>query len=326
MPWVNRTGLPEWAVKMASKQTYSRPQGDNVFSVTELVGSPLIARLWRDHGHEVETDVAHEGNRLLGNAFHFWVETHGKGPQSFHEERLNSTVTVDGKEYIVSGATDAAEDALLTDQLTLWDIKTCKSYAVIDGNAKSEWCAQVNILARLWAKHGFPVESMKILAVIKDWSETEARFKPGYPQASMVVVDVPTWSAKQTSDYVVSRIRLHVAAKEAASSADVPLCEPGRMINGKWWGGERWQREPCFAVKKEGAKRAISGGKCETRAQAEALIAEQKKPGDYIIEERPGTETRCESSLWCGVRKFCGHGREIISRQQFEREMRGGND
>src|SRR5688572_23963422 len=97
----NFTSLPEWAVKAAADK-YRRPPGPNVMTVTELIGPPLVARLWRDHGHETNEDVSDMGALLLGNAVHAYFETHGDGARSLHEERLSKAVIVDGEEWIVS--------------------------------------------------------------------------------------------------------------------------------------------------------------------------------------------------------------------------------
>ena len=63
---------------------------------------------------------------------------------------------------------------------------------------------------------------------------------------------------------------------------------------------DKWERETTYAVKKEGAKRAVKV--YETLAEAEAHVNE--KPSDNLsIETRKGEAVRCLS--YCPARSFC---------------------
>ena len=90
-------------------------------------------------------------------------------------------------------------------------------------------------------------------------------------------------------EYIETRVQLHM-------NPDPPVCTAR----------DKWERETTYAVKKEGAKRAVKV--YETLAEAEAHVNE--KPTDNLsIETRKGEAVRCLS--YCPARNFCNEAGKL---------------
>lgn len=319
MRWANDTGLPAWDYAATTAVTYQRPEGVD-YTVTELLAPAYQRRLMRDHDDEIVLDVADQGHRIIGTAVHLFYEKLGAGPRTLHEERLKQVINVHGLgEFVISGATDVVEDVFVEDGGVLWDIKSCKAFAIqIEGGwAKAEWTAQCNILAWLWRQAGFRIDRCAILGMVKDWGKG-GRFKEDYPKHSKVVVPVPAWTDDEVVSYIHGRIRAHEEARRASTVESLPLCGDGYVNSAnRWQGGETWQKRPGFAIAKP-------GGSCRklevSRDAAEAYIARKGWVGKgYEITQRTGERIRCSDDLYCSVRQWCPRGQELI---RLENEVR----
>ena len=131
---------------------------------------------------------------------------------------------------------------------------------------KPEWEAQQNIYAWLVSKvKGRPVKSVRICALIRDWSRREAAINPDYPQAPIQVIELSLWPLDKTESYVRERIELHRETKVRGDwNEDLPPCTQE----------DRWVRETKYAVKKEGRKTAVRV--LDNEADAKVLAEEVK--------------------------------------------------
>lgn len=279
MKITNKHNVPETLVALANKQYYSKGKAD--FSVTEIISPPQVQRLRRRHHEEIEQDVADMLWQLLGSALHVVAER-GEADGHTTEERIFAEI--DG--VTLSGAIDLQHET--DDGVVITDYKFTSAWAL--RKDKFEWEAQQNIYAWLVSTvNKKPVTSVRICALIRDWSRREASVKPDYPQAPIQVIELRLWPLEKTEAYIRERIELHRNAKVADDWGDaLPECTED----------ERWIRNTMFAVKKEGRKTAIRVVEDEQEAKA---LAEEK--GGYV-EERKGEPVRCTGNF-CGVAQWC---------------------
>lgn len=280
MKLTNKHNIPQVFVNAIERDDYTK--GNAHLSVTELINSPRIVQLKRMHWEEIEEDVSDKIFALLGKAVHYILE-HGKEDGSIREQRLFAEL--DG--WSISGAIDLQE----TDDgfIDISDHKLTGSWSVM--NDKVEWEQQLNMYAWMVEKvKNIPVRSIRINAIVRDWSKREASYKDTYPQAPIVVLDIPLWRFEEREQFIHQRIHSHSQALfQAETNAELPPCTPLEM----------WEKPTSYAVRKSGNKRATSVH--STKEEAEANLEVLGK--GYELEVRPGERTRCES--YCQVRDFC---------------------
>lgn len=275
MKITNKFNLPTTIINTLARPTYTKGKAN--FSVTELLTSPQIVQLKRKHWNELEEDAADMVWSLFGTAIHGVLE-HGKGDNHIVEERIH--LEIDGTH--VSGAIDLQE--VEEDGIILSDYKTTSAWVV--QNMKQDWHDQLNIYAYLVEKaKKVPVKKLQIVAIVRDWARRDAE-KEGYPQAPIVVINIPLWPFEQREQFLKDRISKHMAAVLDLEIDELSPCTPEDM----------WEKETSYAVKKEGGVRAKSVHK--TREEAEAALTK-----GYFLEVREGERTRCAS--FCQVADHC---------------------
>jgi hypothetical protein len=267
----NRFNLPESIYNVISKV---RKPSENKISVTELIDSPLIRHLRIEHWDSLEEDASDRLWALLGTAIHYAIEK-GTPQDALAEERLE--VKVD--DITLSGQADLYQAGEVSD----W--KTSSVYAFLLG-MKDSWSTQLQSYAFLYRSIGFPVSSLKVHAILRDWMKSKAMTEPDYPQIPFITVDVPVWSEEKVKQYIDERIKLHFHTPPEKCSDE-----------------ERWMRPTTYAVMKGSNKRASRV--LDTMDKAEAWIGDQK---GFSIVERPGKDVRCEDH--CQVRAFCPYRRD----------------
>lgn len=289
MQLTNHHNLPETIINVIKRPTYTK--GKSNLSMTELLNSPRIVQLKRKHWDDLTEDAAGMVWSLFGTALHNILE-HGKDDHHIVEERVFAEI--DG--MTISGAIDLQE--VEEDGIILSDYKTTSAWAV--QNEKQDWHNQLNGYAFLVEKaKQRKVKKLQIVAIIRDWSSREAKQKDSYPQAPIVVIDIPLWSFEDREQYIRTRIHVHTEAFfEDETGGEIAPCTPEEM----------WEKQEKFAVMKEGGKRAKSVH--DTRQEAEIALPEK----GYFIEHRKGERTRCES--FCQVSAFCNTHQQYLSTKE----------
>jgi hypothetical protein len=287
MKLTNKYNLPEPFVLAVKGGTYDN--GGSWRSVTELIGPPKIAHLKRKHDEELEEDVIDRVYTLQGEIAHGVVERAAKqmGKEGWlSEQRIFKEVQ--GKK--ISGAYDLFDPTTGT----LIDVKNSTAWKAKKNEAPKEWVEQTNLLAHLIRGQGHKVNSIKILLIIRDHSKPEARRDPEYPQAPVVLLEVPIWDEPKCQAYLEERVRLHLDAE-----VNEATCSPE----------DRWAKPTIWAIKKKGQSRAMPGGLFADEQKAKEKLAELGT--GYEIEHRPGENTRCE--LYCPVAKFCAQYKKMFT-------------
>jgi len=278
----NHTNLPEPVVQALTHSDYTK--GESNRSVTQLIDSPRVRILRKEHADVITSDAADMLWPVLGTAVHKMFEDHQPDGHVV-EERLYAEV----ENWIISGAIDVQRSEA-DGSITVLDYKCTSAWSVIYG--KPEWEMQLNFYAWLveFTKPDAVVNKLQIIAVLRDWQRAKARLEGNYPEAPIVVVDIPLWSREERDRYVRQRVQIHQNAEfERLTGGDLPECSDG----------ERWKKDDTFAVKKKGNKRALRVFDSQQEAEA---YAEGK--ADLEIECRAGKPTRCQDD-YCGVAAFC---------------------
>ena len=291
MKITNKFNLPEPIVAYATNDQYSKGSAD--MSVTEIIAPPRVQCLRRKHWAEMEQDVSDKIWSMVGTAIHNIAESKAVDGHT-SEERL--FVEVDG--ITLSGAIDLQRQH--DGGIEITDYKFTSVWSVMSD--KPEWEQQQNIYAWMVERvKGIQVSGIRICAVLRDWSRREAEYKADYPKSPIIVVDLPVWGFEKTDQYVKTRVELHRQAKVSADwSEELPLCSDA----------DRWVRPTSYAVKKEGAKRALKV--FEIKEEAEALAKETPKAS---VEVREGESIRCTGN-YCGVAQWCSQYQAVQSIKQ----------
>lgn len=282
MKITNLTGLPEPIYKALLSDDYTK--GHSNRSVTTLIDSPRVRILRKEHDDDITEDASDMVWSVLGRAVHkIFEDQSADGHVS--EERLYAEVD----NWVISGAIDLQRSS--DGGVTLLDYKCTSAWSVIYG--KKEWDFQLNFYAWLVEQcKDVSVTDLKIVVICRDWQRKKAELEKSYPQAGIVVVDIPLWSPEERDRYVRERVKAHSDAEfERLTGGELPLCT----------NEERWAKATKYAVKKSGNKRALRVYDSEQDA-LDALKDGQE------VEERPGEFTRCEGN-WCRVADFCDQWR-----------------
>ena len=270
MKITNTNNLPAPLVAAVSHQRTPTPDS---ISVTTLINPPQIRLLTIKHWDEIEEDASDRIWSTMGSLMHTLLEQH-PDPHGHQSEITLETVVLGTR---VTGTFDLFHESGMVS-----DYKFVSVWTTMNG-IKPEWIAQLNCYAELLRRAGETVTGLQIVAIYRDWSKGKAN-DPSYPSSQAQIFDVPLWTREQANDYLVERVRLHLAAQN------------GETI--ECTNEERWARPTKYALMKEGRKSAVK--LFDSKDDAEFLAAGLK--GHYI-EERPGAQVRCES--YCAVSAFC---------------------
>lgn len=225
MKYVKGLGVPDAFYRAVVNDPYVK-LGD--FSATGLLQPPRAAVLLELYKDTIEVDVATRVAACIGQGVHSLLERGARPGIDLVEKRYFGNFEVDGKLYVVSAQIDLYEG----DTKTLSDWKTTKAFAFSKkaGNGKKpEWVQQMNIQRLLMEQNGVEVKALKIIGILKDWDKRKSLTEAGYPISEIVEAQMPLWSTKETNDFIVDRIRAHVAAK-----THLPQCTLKEN-----WGGNR---------------------------------------------------------------------------------------
>jgi hypothetical protein len=277
MKITNKQNLPAPVVALLTRNFYTK--GASQYSVTELMSPPKIRRLREQFDDQIEVDVTSMLESQFGTFMHGKLEAK-EIEGCINEERLFTDVNG----MTISGQIDLQEE--LTSGIGVVDYKFVKAWSVMMN--KTEWETQLNVYKWLveTVKHK-KVVRLQVCAFIKDYSKFET--KDGYPEAKIVMIDIPMWDSVKAESYVRSRLEMHQNAKMAHDfGEELQPCTDE----------ERWAKETTYAVKRDGRKTAIRVFKTIEEATE---LAEKEKG---YVETRAGEYTRCTGN-YCQVAEWC---------------------
>ena len=294
MKITNTQNLPQPIVDgiQRTRDEYSDSYGGRVadISVTSLIAPPQIRVLSKAHRDEMTEDASDMLWAFFGTAIHSYLEF--ATSSGIAEKRIFYTdISLD---MTLAGQFDLLENGIL------YDYKLTSMWAVING-VKPEWEAQLNCLAFLCAHDDLDVNALKIVAMLRDWSEMKTRFDQQMPQHQIITIPVKLWTRQEQEAYIKERMSLHHRAEH---HGDIPECTDD----------ERWASPAKFAVMKEGRKSAVRLLDSETEAN-EYMKAITAK-GNYSIVERPKEYKRCQQ--YCNCLPWCPQAKDIYENREVK--------
>lgn len=277
--YTNNHNLPEELYLALTKNRYiaDDESGQKTdYSVSSLISPTRQTILKRRHPGASTPDAIENVWLLFGNMMHMLLEEHGS-EGAITERRFYMYIL--GK--TISGAIDHYKDRKVT------DYKSCKAYKICK-ESYEDWSAQLNCYAELYEAAGLPVDSIRIIAVIKDWNKNDVKRIKNYPKAPVVIIDLLKWSHEARERYMFSRVRALINA-EKQDDDNLPLCTDE----------DTWSRFMEFNVLKVGNK---VGRNFKTKEEVLAYM-EGKEQKDYVTTRRMSPPTRCID--WCSCASKC---------------------
>lgn len=284
MKITNKMKLPRAFVEMARSDYEYKPKR---YSVTSLLKSTREAILERRHHKEIEQDVSDMIWLLFGRAAHNILENQSEGDYEIKEAGLQ----VKFGDYTLSGRFDLYDDK----SKTISDYKVCSVWKVIYGNF-DDWRRQLLIYAYMMKAIGFEVNKGEIVAIMRDHSKRDAKYKKEYPRLPVkrIKFKFTKKDFAEIEKWLEMRFK-EIEAAEQLDDDDLPLCTSE----------ERFNSGDTFAVMRKGRKTALRvlGSMNEAREWMKA------NGGDYI-DVRPGEDKKCID--YCRVCEFCNYYKEQI--------------
>lgn len=269
----NKFNLPLSLVEAVSNDGYSK--GDADISVTSLWKSPRIVALEKEHEDKLERDVVDSLWSLLGRGVHDVLCRSD-----------SNTMTEMRMSFMMEGWKISGQfDRYIPEHCHLQDYKVTSAWSLVYDSRTEDWENQLNTYAFMLAKNGYDVTRLEIIAVLRDWSQTEALRNDNYPKTPVVTVPIKLWCLAEAEDKIRAQVLKHQSALN-----DLPLCTEK----------DQWAQPGKWAVMKAGRKSAVK--LYDSHAEALLHLSENNDPKLSVVE-RKGAKNRCEK--YCAVKDFC---------------------
>ena len=291
----NKLKMPDAFVKAIQN---SRHNAEKCLSATTLLKGTKEIILTDRHFDEIEIDASEEVWAVFGTAVHSVLEH--QEDEAFKEESF-SVPAAPGSEWKITGKVDRYNMATET----IEDWKTASVWKVIYKDFQ-DWRTQGLIYAWLLRESGLNVRHIRFVALLKDFSKTEAIKNPDYPQSPAFIYefDVNDSELEGVKDRAMYKA-LAVRDNWNTPDDEIEPCTPE----------ERWATPTKWAVMKEGRKTAVKV--CTTQEEAEDFIEDLEKEKDkHFVEERKGQDKKC--SDYCACCEFCSYYKSLQNSEVTE--------
>ena len=291
----NKLNMPDAFVKAIQN---SRHNADKCLSATTLLKGTKEIILTDRHFDEITIDASDEVWAVFGTAVHEILEH--QEDEAFKEESFSVPVW-EGSEWKITGKVDRYD----MKNETIEDWKTASVWKVIYKDFE-DWRMQGLIYAWLLKQSGLNVRHIRFVALLKDFSKTEAKKNADYPQSPVYIYEYDV----NDNWLVDAEMRAHNKAMSVIENwetkdDEIEPCTPE----------ERWATPTKYAVMKEGRKTAVKV--CATQEEAEDFIEDLEKDKDkHSIEVRPGVDKKC--SDYCPCAEFCSYFKSLKTSEVTE--------
>lgn len=288
----NKHGLPEEVYNALCKNRYAGDATQSSgYSATALIApiqQTILKKRYPGCGSEDAIDRVWS---LFGHIAHSLLEEHGSD-DALTEKRFFADIY--GTK--ISGQVDHYKDGIITDYKTTSAYKICKK-------SYDDWEKQLNVYAYLARANGLEVRNLRIIAIIRDWSEADA-YKPDYPKTPIVEIPLTLWDYTTQDQWVRSRVSQIEFNETKGDDALMPCSRE-----------ERWQAESKWAVLKDSsAKRASRVFDSEQEAWSYlGSLTLANRTGDEIVVERQGEPRRCLK--YCSVSSVCVQHQDYLKQK-----------
>ena len=216
----NKHNLPDPIFRAVNREY--KPNPDR-FSVTDLIGPPLIRQLKLKHWEELTEDASERLWMLLGSAVDKVVSENAEGAivQQKFEIPVDGVVIV-GKPDIYWPSDGYVED---------WKVTSVWSFLLGD---KKDWERQLNCYAWGIRKDGLDVNILTINAILRDWQKSKMLRDQDYPRIPFVSRDIPLWTFEEQEAYIKQQLEFHQMSEPQECSSE-----------------DKWEKPTTFAVMKK---------------------------------------------------------------------------
>jgi len=252
---------------------YRKPPTDHSIAVTQLDNPPFMRYLTKLHWDEIVIPASSMTYMLTGLIMHTILEKVSL-EDALQEEKLMVKIG----DVELRGRADIYKDGEISDLkfTTIWQY-------IYGGIMDTE--KQLNTYAYMFGKQDKEVKSLKVLAIFRDWRESEyLKDQDRYPARNILEIPMKLWTPEEQGKYITERINLHMVLEP-------PICSDE----------DRWLRGKKYAVMKGKNKKAVR--LFEDESAANYFIIDHKESKDMFIEERKGRYIRCQS--YCGCSGVC---------------------
>lgn len=280
MKYTNDHGLPAILARALERNDH-RQEGK--YSVSEIINPPQVSVLKKRHDKGIVKDVSSNLWALLGTAVHGIIEKNGSSSDLVEQHLM---IEIDG--ITLSGTPDHFN----LETLALNDWKCTSTWTYIYGG-REEWEQALNVYAfMINSKLGKYPKTLTNHMVLRDHMKSKAKYDRTYPQVPFVSMQQELWTPGQTEQFIIDRIQLHEDAAKL-DDANLPECTSD----------ERWCKADTWRVKKNGGKKAISGGVFEKDEQGAKDKLDAVGTTTHFIDFQRGEAIRCAD--YCDPNQFC---------------------
>jgi len=266
----NKYNLPEEIVKSLLKNRYA---GDSDasdlktdYSVSTLV-APVQQTILKHRYPNCNTeDVIDRLWSMFGSIAHCLLEEHGSD-EAIIEKRFYMEVL--GK--IISGQIDHYKARKIS------DYKTTSAYKIMK-KSYEDWACGQNTYATLCEHNGYPVDSLRIIAIIRDWKDSESSRNKDYPESAIAIIPLIKWSLPVRMRYITARVQALIDNEKLEDAQLLPCTHE-----------ERWMNVKDYAVVKSPSTRATKVFDNQEDANADAI----RRGSEYHVEKRMTEPRRC---------------------------------
>jgi len=255
-------------------------------STTSCIDSPRVRVLTERHDEEIVVNASTKLPSFIGTCVHSELEN--------HEETWEANGIAMEKEFVIEVAGikfSGRPDWYSRPTATVGDFKTTGLWTyTMYPKGKWEHIMQANINGYLIRKYGYPCRSAWVELIFLDWKSTKARFDRNYPRRTEIIRIPSLLPDVEVEAFIVKRVNLHLEADKLADDK-LPDCTEF----------DQWKKPESWAVSKTRGGRAVKGGVCKTREEANSKA--KRLDGKHVIDHRPGERTRCEH--FCEVQQWC---------------------
>lgn len=294
MALTNKMNLPAPIYNALNSDYQPKP---HQYSVTTILNSVRQVILKRRYNDEIEQDCSELIWALFGTAFHSILENANEEEDQFKEEYLKQDLGIicdELKGYFLSGKADLVDIATKT----IIDYKTTSTFKVLKKDFE-DYRLQLLIYAWLFRKLGFEINKGEIVALLRDFQKSKAKFDKDYPQFQVQKIQFKFSDKdfKEIEEFIKNRF-LELKKYEDVPDDELPECTDEE----KWSTG--WQ----YKVFKKGNKVATKIHLTLEEAEKHLENLEKNYPGVYEIRTFEPNYKKCEE--YCSACKYCKFWKE----------------
>lgn len=299
MIWTNKFNLPHYAAEWLMHDEYVYEEG--VVSSTRLLAPARQFALYKWNWDNLQMDVSEMIAARYGTAIHDSIEK-VKLNGCAQEQRLYTTIDINGQAYKISGQFDILKDINLEMQ-KLVDVKSTSVWSYIYNSKEQDYVKQLSVYRYIGNKNGYNIgRHAEIFMIFTDWSKSRAKKDVNYPQLRISIKPIVLWDDEATEKYIIERLTEFDKAVK---------CKPEELS--KCSDEELWKDPDTWAIVKPGRVTALKV--CDTEKESREWVLANNLQNKVAIQFRRGKARRCN---YCMARPFCTQYKELLDKGIIE--------